>query len=152
MSSAKAAIGAFVLVAVVTGTALYPLCAVLHRCGCVAPWNGGVALCNVHQPGPHCPWCEYPALGAIALLVILAVQGLVFWRLWKPRRSLVTGLAAAVLALGPALLASGGLLWLLTDYPHFLARDARGRLGVPPGPLQCGTRPSLGPACCVKPR
>jgi hypothetical protein len=139
---------AFLLVATATALALYPLCAVLHLCGCVAPWWGGAASCNVHVPGPHCPWCEYPALGAAATITILAGQGAAFWRWWKPRRSILAGFLASALALLPSVVAAGAVLWLLTDYPHFLALDARGRLAVPSGPLKCVSKPAAATPCC----
>ena len=41
---------------------------------------------------------------------------------------------AALVALPAAAVLAGFLTWLPTDYPHFLAKDARPRLGLPSGP------------------
>ncbi len=140
----------FLALSAVTGVALLPLCGALHRCGCQAPWEGGRSRCNVHNPqGPHCPWCEYEALGGLATAGTIGGQGLVF--LWVRRRSGSTGRGAlaAVVALPFTLLASGAAAWLLTDYPHFVLENARERLGVPKGPLHCVVAgPRAGMACC----
>jgi hypothetical protein len=140
----------FLGLAVATGVALLPLCGALHLCGCRAPWEGGTSRCNVHNPrGPHCPWCEYQALGGFATAGTIGGQGLVF--LWVRRRSGSTGRGAlcAVGALPFTLLASGAAAWLLTDYPHFVVENARERLGVPKGPLQCVVAGPRGDrACC----
>jgi hypothetical protein len=37
--------------------------------------------------------------------------------------------------------ATGALLWLPTDHPHFILRDARSRLGLPAGPISCQPLP-----------
>jgi hypothetical protein len=152
MAGARAALLAFLLVAGTTGVLLYPLCAILHRCGCVGPWSGGAALCNVHQAsGPHCPWCEYPAVGALATLGLVALQGIAFRKVWARRRRLMPSVLASVAVLPPALFLTGAAAWLLTDYPHFLALDTRTRLGVPPGPLHCVKPPPVPPPSCGAP-
>jgi hypothetical protein len=146
MGRAKTALLAFAALAVVTGAALYPLCNLLHRCGCVALWAGGAAACNVHlAAGPHCPWCEQPVLGGLATIGILGVQWLVLWMLRRRGAPLAAATAGALVSLGPALLALGGVLWLATDYPHFLALDTRRRLGVPAGPVSCHGHREAGP-------
>jgi hypothetical protein len=141
MGRAKAAFLAFVGLSASTATALYPLCHVLHRCGCVALWAGGAAACNVHAAtGPHCPWCEHPALGALAMVGILGTQAMALRVLVRRGASLPAAVTGALASLLPALLLTGGALWLVTDYPHFLALDARARLGVPAGPVPCHGR------------
>lgn len=138
MGRAKTALGAFVALAAVTGAALYPLCHLLHRCGCAFPWAGGAAACNVHAAaGPHCPWCLHPLLGALATIGILGIQALVLRMLMRRGAPLAAAVAGALGSLVPALLLVGGGLWLATDYPHFLAFDTRARLGVPAGPIPC---------------
>lgn len=138
MGRAKTALLAFVALAAVTAAALYPLCNLLHRCGCVALWAGGAAACNVHAAvGPHCPWCEHPALGALAMLGILGSQALVLRALSRRGAPLGVAMAGALASLAPALLLTGAVLWLVTDYPHFLAFHTRTRLGVPGGPVSC---------------
>ena len=51
------------------------------------------------------------------------------------RRALTV--AAALVALPLLSVAGGALAWLPTDYPHFLAENARSRLGLPAGPIPC---------------
>jgi hypothetical protein len=141
---------AFAAVLVVTGVLGYPLCDGLHRCGCALPWSGGEAACNVHlRSGPHCPWCEHRLLGAGAFAAIVAVQWSVFAvatrRGAKPARAALLA-AVSLAAAGPLV---GALAWTATDYPHFLVRDARQRLGLPAGPLRCVAKPAeVGAACC----
>lgn len=140
--------GVFLALAAATGVALLPLCGVLHRCGCKAPWAGGKSRCNVHNSqGPHCPWCEYTALGGLATAGTIGGQGVTF--LLVRRRGGSTGRSAlAALGILPvSLVVSGAAAWLATDYPHFLLEDARARLGVPAGPLHCVVRPP-NTSCC----
>lgn len=128
---------AFLPVAAVTAVLLTPICGALHRCGCQAPWAGGKDYCNAKAAsGPHCPWCEHPALGAVASAVVFGGQLLVFG-LVSSRASLLSAAAAALVALPLLSVAGGALAWLPTDYPHFLAHDARSRLGLPAGPIHC---------------
>ena len=47
---------------------------------------------------------------------------------------------AAALAFPLAALLSAFLTWLPTDYPHFLAREARRTLRLPDGPVRCISR------------
>lgn len=146
--SNKSAFLSFAIVVAFTALALYPLCAILHRCGCRAPWAGGAAVCNVRNAtGPHCPWCEHPALGGVATLGTLGAQGLVFRALRRRGRSSWIAGVGATLALPPAVLLAGALAWLPTDYPHFLGEDTRSRWGLPNGPIRSvvGTRQ----ACCA---
>src|SRR5262245_41970236 len=99
---------------------LMPLCHVLHRCGCVAPWAGGDEACNIHdQSGPQCPWCRHWALGGVAVAATLAGQGLVYRSLRRRERSRPMATAAAVATLPVWMFAAGLLTWLPTDYPHF---------------------------------
>jgi hypothetical protein len=135
----------------VTGLLLLPVCDLLHLCGCRAPWSGAAAHCNVHEAlGPRCPWCEHPALGTVAMVGIFAGQGGILLGL---RRRGAAGWAAggaSVAALVPLALLVGALCWLPTDYPHFLLRDARERLGLPDGPISCvarAPRPAVA-VCC----
>jgi hypothetical protein len=117
---------------------LLPLCAMAHRCGCSWPWAGAEARCNVHaMSGPHCPWCEHPALGGAAAAGIGAAQAAVFLGLRRRGRSLATAAlvsAGSLAVAGPLVTA---LLWLPTDYPHLFVADARARLGLPAGPVAC---------------
>lgn len=144
---------AFAALALSTGLLLLPVCDLLHLCGCRAPWAGAEAHCNVHDAlGPRCPWCEHLALGGAALGAIYAGQ-------WATLRALQRrgvsrwGAAAASLAMfAPLAVLAGALCWLPTDYPHFLVRDARQRLGLPEGPISCvarATRPAVA-FCCPK--
>jgi hypothetical protein len=131
---------AFIALALGTGLLVLPVCDLLHLCGCRAPWAGGDARCNVHvAPGPHCPWCEHPALGAAVVLPVFTGQWLVL-RALQRRASGHGAWAGAVAALVPLFVLAGALAWLPTDYPHFLVRDARQRLGLPDGPISCVAR------------
>jgi hypothetical protein len=122
----------------VTGLLFYDLCNAIYRCGCRSLWTEAARHCNVHAAhGPHCPLCEHAALGAAVFGLTLGGQALVLWLLRRRRVSLAAATLAAALAVPVAAVPPALGVWLLTDYPHFLAREARARLGVPAGPLRC---------------
>lgn len=128
---------ALLAVAAVSALLLTPICGLLHRCGCRAPWSGGETYCNARSAtGPHCPWCEHRALGGASAAFIIGGQLLVFG-LVRRRRGLLASATAALVALPLLSVGGGALAWLATDYPHFLVHDARARLGLPAGPLHC---------------
>ena len=151
MSRAGRGAAALAAVLLVSFALFLPLCAVAHRCGCTWPWAGAEARCNVHAPaGPHCPWCEHPALGVAAAIGICGGQALVFRRLrrrgWSEAAAGL-GAAASFVVVAPLVTA---LAWAPTDYPHLFLRDARARLGLPAGPVRClagGRRGATG--CCA---
>jgi hypothetical protein len=146
-------IGSLLAVAAITAVLLTPICDVLHRCGCRALWAGGESHCNVRlSQGPHCPWCEHRALGGAAAGLVLGGQAGVY-ALAARRRGALVGAVAAILALPVASVAGGALAWLPTDYPHFLVRDARARLGLPEGPIPCVARTTSAASapCCPRP-
>ena len=145
---------AFLGVAAATSVALLPLCALLHRCGCRAPWAGGLDHCNVRNAqGPHCPWCEHEALGALAGAGTLGGQGLAFLAVRRRKGTATRSATAAVAALPISLLVSGAVAWLATDYPYFIVEDARARLGIPNGPLRSVVAPgSTAAGHCCHPR
>ncbi len=117
---------------------LYPLCGLAFRCGCEAMWLGAAEHCNVQRPmGPHCPWCEHAALGALGFVLTLAFQALAYTYAWRRFRSGLAAGFAALLALPAAAVLAAFLTWLPTDYPHFLTHDLRPRLGLPDGPIRC---------------
>jgi hypothetical protein len=114
-----------------------PVCNVLHRCGCRQLWEGGESHCNSRVAGrEHCPWCEHRVLGGIAAFGIVGGQLLVY-RLALRRSGPAAAAALALAALVPLSVGVGVLVWLPTDYPHFLATDARARLGLATGPIRC---------------
>jgi len=124
------------------------LCDLAFRCGCSHIWAGGIATCNFNLEGvPHCPWCEHAWLGAIGFGIATGLSFVVFR--WALRRG-EAGWRAAVVALvavAPAQMVGAGATWLVTDYPHWLARDARRTLSMPAGPIMCGpARPPEEPA------
>ncbi len=126
------------LVLASTATLHLPLCGALFRCGCVTPWTGGSDHCNIHAAqGPHCPWCAHPGVGTAGFGLTLASPVAAYLLVRRRGASLKTSTFAAAAAVPLAALLSGGATWLATDYPHFLARDARARLGLPAGPLPC---------------
>lgn len=128
---------AVAVIGAVTAVLFLPLCGVLHRCGCQAPWSGGDAHCNVHRPqGAHCPWCEHRVLGGAALVLVPGSQLLVY-RVARRRQSPTLACGVAILSLPFVSVGLAAFLWLPTDYPHFLAREARARLGLPAGPIPC---------------
>ena len=148
-------LAAFLGVAAATSVALLPLCALLHRCGCRAPWAGGLDHCNVRNArGPHCPWCEHQALGALATGGTFGGQGLAFLAVRRRKGTTTRSVLAAVAALPVSLLVSGAVAWLATDYPHFIVQDARARLRIPDGPLRSVVAPgatAVGDCCPPKP-
>lgn len=125
-----------VIVATLTGVLTYPLCGALFRCGCVSVWAGAADHCNVHAAaGPHCPWCESAALGAMGFVLMVAAQAGA-WQLARRRGAApLASTIVAIAALPLAALLAGALTFLLTDYPHFLLHDARARTGIPEGPV-----------------
>ena len=137
MARALRWLGPFLVVAAVSAVLLTPVCGALHRCGCRALWVGGESHCNVRVAGvEHCPWCEHRALGALAAALIVGGQLGVYW-IGRGRFGPAAATAAALVALAPLSVGVGVLLWLLTDYPHFLATGARSSLGLPDGPIRC---------------
>ena len=150
---AAASGGPLLAVLAVTAVSLLPLCGVLHRCGCTTLWSGGESACNVHAAqGAHCPWCEHRALGGAAAGATLLCQGLLFRAVGRRGALKIAAASATVAALPVLLLAAGFLAWLPTDYPHFLARDARDRLGLPEGPIRCvvGAARASAASCCPR--
>ena len=143
---------AFAVVAFVTLVLFLPFCGVLHRCGCRPLGLGAESSCNFNNvAGPHCPWCEYPAIAAAVLGAILAGEAAVFV---LARRREASRPRAALLALAsfPVLgVVAGALAWLPTDYPHFLVLDARSRLGLPSGPIVTTTPHAATTAGCCEP-
>jgi len=124
-----------------TATLHLPLCGALFRCGCVTPWTGGSDHCNIHAAhGPHCPWCAHPGVGSAGFGLTLASPVAAYVLVRRRGASLSTATLAAVAAVPLAALLAGAATWLATDYPHFLARDARARIALPAGPLDCGGR------------
>jgi len=136
---------ALLVTAALTSLLLLPLCDVLHRCGCRASFLGGRTHCNVHQAsGPRCPWCAHPLLGTAAVPLTLLGQSLVYRAARRRRLGVVSATAAAAASLPVVLLPVAAVLWLPTDYPDFLVSEARSRLGLPAGPIACGSaRPAV---------
>ena len=131
---------AFLATAALTAVLLLPLCDVLHRCGCRGPFLGGWERCNVHHAtGPRCPWCAHPPLGSAVVPLTLGGQWLVYRRARGRNLGPAAAAAVAAAALPLVVLPVAALLWLPTDYPHLLVPEARSRLGLPRGPLQCGS-------------
>jgi hypothetical protein len=138
---------AFLATAALTSVLLLPLCDVLHRCGCRGAFRGGRTHCNVHQAvGPRCPWCAHPVLGTAAVPLTLAGQWLVYRAARGRRLGAASAAAAAAASLPVVILPVAAVLWLPTDYPHFLIGEARARLGLPAGPIACGSARPAPPA------
>jgi hypothetical protein len=95
----------------------------------------------------HCPWCEHPSLLLGVMALTLGGQAAVVLR--ASRRSAGLAVAAALVSLPLLGTTAAFLAWLPTDYPHFLVRDARRRLGLPGGPISCGGDANAG-ACCPR--
>ena len=98
---------------------LYNFCDFVFRCGCVSAWAGAADRCNVHDAAaPHCPWCSHPAGIAGLLVLLLALDTLVFLGLrTRPALLRVFAGAAAFFLAG----AAAGLGFALAyGYPHFL--------------------------------
>ena len=72
---------AFAAAAVTAAVLLNNMCSAVFQCGCRAWWSGGNSHCNIHMPGPHCPWCTHGRTGYYtALLAVVAAQALLsFW-------------------------------------------------------------------------
>ena len=51
-----------------------PLCDAIFDCGCRWFFEGGIAHCNIHHPGPpDCPVCTKPLVGAAYSLGLFGV-------------------------------------------------------------------------------
>jgi hypothetical protein len=74
-------------------------------------------------------------LGGLALLGIVAGPVLTFRSRLRSGASPASAATASLGALPVAIVVTGALLWLPTDHPHFIFRDARLRLGLPVGPI-----------------
>src|SRR5262249_17443944 len=123
-----------------TAVLLLPLCDVLHRCGCRAAFLGGRPHSHLHPaPGPPCPPRPHPASGAAGGPRAprgrpLAGGGA------RGGRVGAAGAAGAAAASPPVvILPIAAVLWLPTDSPDFLVGEARSRLGLPAGPIACGS-------------
>ena len=84
------------------------------------------------------------------MLAIYAGQWLVFRALQRRGAAWWSAAAASLAAFAPLALLAGMLTWLPTDYPHFLMRHARQRLGLPEGPISCvarAARPAVARCC-----
>jgi hypothetical protein len=128
---------AVLVVLVVTSVFLHPFCHQIFRCGCRTLWGGPTDHCNVNaKVGPHCPWCDDLRLGTFGYLLTVVLQAAAFAVARRRPVSIIAATMVAVVALPLAMLVAGGASWLVTDYPHFVMEDARGRLGVPPGPVR----------------
>lgn len=54
----------------------HPICNWLFACGCSPVFAGGVATCNIHQPGPpDCPVCTNTLAGVAFTAALLAGWG-----------------------------------------------------------------------------
>src|SRR5437764_1126764 len=89
MRKQAASLACFAVVLAVSGWVLFtPFCGLLYRCGCSFPWAGGEARCNIsNASGPHCPWCEHPALAVGVAAAIAAGEAGAFLALRKRGRS-----------------------------------------------------------------
>jgi hypothetical protein len=129
---------------VLTAALFTPFCGVVHRCGCQLTES----RCNVaNETGPHCPWCEHRSLGALVFACVAIAEGTAVWVTRK--KPLATCALATLGAFPVAGLVFSALAWLPTDYPHFLALEARATLHLPPGPIPChGHGSSRRVGCC----
>lgn len=113
-----------------------PLCAVLHRCGCEPAWLSGMEHCNVHHAsGPRCPWCVHPTLSQACFALALGAAWVVQWRRARHGEGHARAASWALAAWIAVAFASAALVWLASDYPHFVVLDARRLLHLPSGPL-----------------
>jgi hypothetical protein len=129
---------ALVALALLASFALYPFCGFVFGCGCVMSGFEGATHCNVHRPsGPHCPWCEHAWLGMTGMVLIFIGQAIVYFLVYRRSRSTAAAGFAGLLAFPLAATLGAFLTWLPTDYPHFLAFDARASWGLPDGPIRC---------------
>jgi hypothetical protein len=137
-SPTKRHVIASLVLGALAAVALYPICDLVYQCGCTAMGLGGDVHCNVHRPtGPHCPWCEHPALGTVGLALTLAGQALVYLSVWRRAHSVAAAGFAAALGFPLAALLAAFLTWLPTDYPDFLGRGTRRAWGFRGGPIRC---------------
>jgi hypothetical protein len=125
----------YAAIALLTLFLFTPFCGLLHRCGCRPIGLGAESSCNFNNVGgPHCPWCEHPAIAGVVAAAILAAEAAAFAlarRRWSRTRAALVALASF-----PVVgVVAGALAWLPTDYPHFLVLDARAKLGLPAGPI-----------------
>jgi hypothetical protein len=110
---------AFAVVTLVSAAIAHPICSLFFRCGC--GWLGP-RHCNIHvAAGLHCPWCvELWRFGvSVGAWLAGAWIGMRVARRLAGRR-LSTTLAAGLVGLAIAALASGWLTARITGYPVFI--------------------------------
>jgi len=139
--------------AIVTGVFFTPFCGLLHRCGCRPLGWGAESLCNVNNPsGPHCPWCEYPALAGSVFVAVVVVELGVFRALRRREVGLLKSVVGALATMPVTGVMAGALAWAPTDYPHFIVLDLRAKLALPRGPIACcKTRVGVAAGGCCSP-
>lgn len=70
----KSALAAGILL-VAGALSFHSVCDLYFDCGCVPLWAGGIEHCNVHDPGPDCPWCV-GGLGRLSWVTGTMVAGI----------------------------------------------------------------------------
>lgn len=96
-------------------------CDLFYDCGCVSPWAGGAAHCNIRTPGPpDCPYCAHPRVAYGALFGTIAVQGFLAFRPDRGGgargRGLLARFLGSLLAIPLVIGAVAGVLGLVTGY------------------------------------
>lgn len=94
-----------------------PVCDLNFACGCVLPWNGAAAHCDIHTPGPpNCPWCHHPWQG-YAAMAAASLAGVV--SILLARASAVKLTLIGLLAFHVTLFAAGAITSIATGRSVF---------------------------------
>jgi hypothetical protein len=95
-----------------------PLCGLIFWCGCTL--TSGWRWCNIHTPGPHCPWCAQPRSFALAFaLSVAGASGLMVCALRFRRSSMIWATVAGAVGFWLTLSAAGLVTAKLSGYPRW---------------------------------
>lgn len=93
------------------------LCHLTYDCGCVSPWAGGAAHCNIRAPGPpDCPYCARPNAAYGALFAAIGAQGLICFVPGRRRPRPLARVVGALLAAPVVIVGLGAALGLAVGY------------------------------------
>lgn len=100
---------------------IHSVCNLYFDCGCAPIWAGGVAHCNIHDPGPDCPWCAGGS-GRLVWVGGLILAGITGGAALGARLSerLFVAMILGLAGYGVGSFVAGWLAALVDGYPTFL--------------------------------